>query len=647
MTAWLRLALVLACAFLLGWAGAGCGDDGEKIPATSPNDGEGTAKIRISRLDELPQHTYPISGRVADLFEESDRMGELCERVRERIEADLLRYEIDDATTLQRMYTTLQHIHSIRKKDREAIACLDRARAFEDGETLRLANGLITRAVVAARHETGEDFESPRFRKAFSAQLTDRLNLLPGESAVDLIQQGRGMIGIYSRNLLLGVVEAEIEPAVARTGELSGGQAARVIAVEFLFREVLPLKEEIIAAYQKMIDANKESKPDIWAARSVALTGEDGLPPVLVAVWDTGTDCSLFEGRLFENAGEKPDGTDGDGNGYVDDVHGIAYDIEGNPSSELLLPLGEAKSRLPRMLLYLKGLIDLQAAVDSPEAPVLSEIIAGLEPEDVGAFVDDLRLGGNYVRGTHAAGILAEGNPFVRLLVARTTIDRNAVPRPCTVELARRNAAGWRETVQYFEDHAVRVVNIGWSVRLQRVESSLEINGIGKNAAERREIAREAFALMKETLYAAIKETPNILYVCPAGNTNTDVEFEESIPSSFDLPNLLVVGAVDEAGEPAPFTNYGYMVEVYANGFEVESVIPGGDRMKMSGTTSASPNVANLAAKLLAVKPDQTPLEVIGVIRRGADLKEAGSSAFLLMNPKKSLELLEAGMTGN
>ena len=85
------------------------------------------------------------------------------------------------------------------------------------------------------------------------------------------------------------------------------------------------------------------------------------------------------------------------------------------------------------------------------------------------------------------------------------------------------------------------------------------------------------------------------------------------------LPNLLTVGAVDKAGDEASFTSYGPTVVVHANGYQVESVIPGGEKLAESGTSMASPQVANLAAKMLAVNPKLTPAEVIAIIRDTAD----------------------------
>jgi len=132
------------------------------------------------------------------------------------------------------------------------------------------------------------------------------------------------------------------------------------------------------------------------------------------------------------------------------------------------------------------------------------------------------------------------------------------------------------------------------------------------------------------------------LFVAAAGNADNDVEFDEDIPSSFDLPNLLIVGAVDQAGDPTSFTSSGRTVEVYANGFEVDSYVPGGARMRMSGTSMASPNAANLAGKILAVKPEMSPPEVIELIKKAADHKPSGDRTILLINPKKTLSLLKA-----
>ena len=71
-------------------------------------------------------------------------------------------------------------------------------------------------------------------------------------------------------------------------------------------------------------------------------------------------------------------------------------------------------------------------------------------------------------------------------------------------------------------------------------------------------------------------------------------------------------------------------------GFEVDSVLPGGARVKFSGTSMASPQVANLAAKLFALDPDLTVARVREVILKGAERQGRVN----LIHPRKSAELL-------
>ena len=110
------------------------------------------------------------------------------------------------------------------------------------------------------------------------------------------------------------------------------------------------------------------------------------------------------------------------------------------------------------------------------------------------------------------------------------------------------------------------------------------------------------------------------------------------IPSSFKLPNLLTVGAVDQAGDEASFTSYGGTVLVDANGYQVESTLPGGYKVRFSGTSMASPNTVNLAAKLLALDPKLTPEHVIHLIVAGATPSEDGRRHNI--DEKRSVELL-------
>jgi subtilisin family serine protease len=76
-------------------------------------------------------------------------------------------------------------------------------------------------------------------------------------------------------------------------------------------------------------------------------------------------------------------------------------------------------------------------------------------------------------------------------------------------------------------------------------------------------------------------------------------------------------------------------VAVDADGYEVESYVPGGERLRFSGMSMAFPNVANLAAKILVLNPKLTPPQVIDTIRNTAE--ETPDDRRNPIDPKKAI----------
>ncbi|UCF35112.1 MAG: S8 family serine peptidase, partial [Phycisphaerales bacterium] len=521
----------------------------EKTAAAPKQQAPAKQKIQITKLDDLPQHTYPYTGDVVELVKSKKEILALAHKVKADIESDLDTYDIKDANTLQDKYGTLLTIDLIKGNYQSALKRVDQIRDLEGKEAAKLTTGLTTHSMVAAKRKVGKNAPEDLYRKTFQNEFAKRVNDLPWDVVQDLVQENKGRMEILSENLIIGSIQAGMQPVIDQTGELNADLAASALRIHYLFEEQLPLKNEIIGVYQGFIAANKTEKPNIWAARAIALNKTDNCRSVLIAVWDSGSDPSVFEDQLWTNPKEKPNGQDDDGNGYIDDIHGIAYDIYAERTTGPLCPLGEAAERIPEVMKHMKGLMDLQAAIDSPEATALNQHLANLAPEDVQGFIEDLGLAGNYAHGTHVGGIMVEGNPFARMMIARLSYDHRMVPVARTIDWGKRDGQKCRDTVQYFKDHGVRVVNMSWGEALEDAEDSLEKNGIGNSAEERREMARKVFGFQKEGLYEAIKNAPDILFVCAAGNADSDVEFDDYIASSFDLPNLLVVGAVDQAGD--------------------------------------------------------------------------------------------------
>jgi subtilisin family serine protease len=419
---------------------------------------------------------------------------------------------------------------------------------------------------------------------------------------------------------------------VAKTQSVDGPTAADLIRYRYASDVLYPTRTPALAVLTAYLDKNVAAKkPDIWAARDVSLAGVAGLTPVVVGIWDGGSDLSLFPNQTF---------TDPHPTQY--DAHGLAFDLHGFQTHGYLYPIDQEQlAQYPSMIGYLQGFSDLQANIDSPQATALKAKIAGLTPAQSAQFFEALDFyGGTYGHGTHVAGIAARDNPAARLLVARITYNYKTIPPPPTDADVNRVNDDNVKVVDYFKAHNVRVVNMSFGESARDYEAALEANGLGKDAATRKQMAQRWYELDKQSFLDVMKSAPNILFVVAAGNADSDATFGDYIPSSLALPNVLTVGAVDQAGDAASFTSYGPTVKVYADGYQVVSYLPRGFKVAFDGTSMATPNVANLAAKLIAIDPSLTPEQTVYLIVKGSTPSSDGKRQ--LINPKASIELLRS-----
>jgi len=579
-------------------------------------------KKKITRAADVPQFQYSISGKVEDLVRSEQAFSPFAAQVRINVESVLRDYEIDDAATKRDLLSTLVALDILEGHDHAARQRLDEIKALEEKPAAKALSGLITRSILDARRASG-DRNSPAYRKALYAAVMRALDDLPFDVVQNDLKSTKASVEIVSEALLVGEIQASIDPVVAKTGGLSSDLAHGLPGLRLYLVERIPLKETLNEALSAYLSAHAKTKQDIWAAREVTLEPGRNYQPVTVAVWDSGVDFAIFRDRVLKNSEGQP--------------AVLAYDIESRKTTGNLFPLNAAQSaRYPEAKQELKGFSDLQANVDSPESTEVKQTLSKLKPDQVKPFIEELSLFSIYAHGTHVAGILTAGNPYARLVAGRITFDWKMIPDPCpSRELADRGADAIHDYVDFFKRNQVRVVNMSWGASVKEYEDDMEKCAIGKDVEERKKTAREWYEVEKNALEKAMLSAPGILFVAAAGNANADSSFEEAIPAALKVPNLLTVGAVDKAGDEASFTSYGPTVVVDANGYEVESYIPGGDRLKMSGTSMASPNVANLAAKILVVNPKLTPPQVIEIIRKTAEKTADGRRN--LIDPKKAI----------
>ena len=107
-------------------------------------------------------------------------------------------------------------------------------------------------------------------------------------------------------------------------------------------------------------------------------------------------------------------------------------------------------------------------------------------------------------------------------------------------------------------------------------------------------------------LEAAIRKAyeNDILFVAAAGNASTDNDRTPHYPSSYNVPNVISVAALDRHDQLASFSNFGVKsVAIGAPGVDILSTWLGNAYEEKSGTSMATPVVSGVAALVLAEHP--------------------------------------------
>ena len=587
---------------------------------------------RITRAAEVPQLHFQGPWNPDDLAASPEAFAPLAAAVRAHVEKIRQDYDIEDKTTLKNLHTTLAHLDLLEGKDDGVLEHVDTARRLEekDGERL-LGITFYCEAIAWARKDAGSG-SGEFFLHSLRSHVSQYLNQLRWEDVREAVARNRALLELTNEHIIPTWMGPRPEPdSKTNPGMVSLELADQLIFERVLMTLILPVKNEFIQEFQTYAEGHQAETPatslplDIWRSRTATLGTDLQLTPVVLAVWDTGVDTSIFPDRLYVNKREAPNGRDNDGNGFVADVNGIGFRYDGERTPELLVPIdGEGRRLIENERAAAQGKADFFSGVDSPEARSFKQAIA--------EGVSDPLLTDNaktrilsHMHGTQVADVAVAGNPAARLLVVRQSLrDESGESPPRDLRAWRRFALNAMAIVEYCKAHGARVVNMSWMLSPPPATSPA--------------LAQECFAIVKRGLTQAIRSAPQILFVAAAGNANENATFSEGIPPSLELPNLLTVGAVDQSGHPTEFTSFGKTVVLYANGQSVEARIPGGERMKVSGTSLAAPQVANLAAKLFAIDPSLGVADVIDLIKSGTSPGPDG--AIRLINPKRSVVLL-------
>ena len=243
-----------------------------------------------------------------------------------------------------------------------------------------------------------------------------------------------------------------------------------------------------------------------------------------------------------------------------------------------------------------------------------------------------------------ADGIDNDGNGFIDDIQGWNVIDGNASPRD---EIHHgTNMAG---IIAAGVNNVEGIIGIAPNVRIMNVKglagtrgrgtSADIVNAIHYAAANGARIINMSFIferLFNTSLYYAIAQHPDILFVAAAGNQSLNNDIIPSTPASFTinwtingkhysaLPHVITVGAVCD-GTLADFSNYGVRsVCIVAPATNILST-----RMRVHtetgwqsayhilgrGTSSSAAIVSGAAALLLSERPTLTPEDLIALLK--------------------------------
>ena len=186
--------------------------------------------------------------------------------------------------------------------------------------------------------------------------------------------------------------------------------------------------------------------------------------------------------------------------------------------------------------------------------------------------------------GTHCAGIIgAEGGNDIGIAGVNWKVQ--------IMPLKFMNAGGYGttkdaiEAINYVIDRKkagvnVRVISASW--------------GSTQKSRALEDVIRKAYEA-------------DILFVAASGNASTNNDRSPHYPSSYNVPNVVSVAALDRNDQLASFSNYGLKsVAIAAPGVDILSTWLGDEYEEKSGTSMATPVVSGVAALIVANQPKIT-----------------------------------------
>lgn len=236
--------------------------------------------------------------------------------------------------------------------------------------------------------------------------------------------------------------------------------------------------------------------------------------------------------------------------------------------------------------------------------------IAGFDDDNNG-LVDDFH-GWNYINnnnnlsdssghGTHVAGIVVGSTEDIVNISGPEKLQVMVLKFLDAEGIGTTSAA--INSIYYAVDNGAKVLNNSWG-------------GSGYSQA-----------LHQAITYSYYQGT---VFVAAAGNSGTDNDISPTFPASYDVPNVISVGASTDGDNIANFSNFGEeTVDLLAPGVNIISAVRGGGFGVLSGTSMSTPFVAGLAAMVVREAPQFSGFQVKEEILGSVDTTSGANSTTL------------------
>jgi len=373
----------------------------------------------VTSADQLPRRQYMISKLPSELLDApKSELDTVVNAVDKDIADDLATLDIRDRATRTSMLQARSQFALHRGDYAAAQAFIRDIRSQQEKAADKLTSGTTMENVLETRIKGGS-LEQQRAR--LKASLGTAYGAMPWDVVGDNLKGAKSGLELLSREVILGSVRTNMDPAAKNMSlNVPGGFVVGIVSLRNNLEHVLPFRDDVVATLQNLVDKNQVAKVDRWSERQVALAPDAPGKPVVIGIWDSGTDYKLFK------ATNPP---------------GIAFDRDMKPTEPLVRPMGEAEPRMGSLKQYIKGVMDLRAAIDSPDARALKQRVSTLKADEVKQFSEDLSAIGMWVHGTHVAGIAVDGNPFAQVATVAMHFSHTSVPQLPDEASAARTAA--------------------------------------------------------------------------------------------------------------------------------------------------------------------------------------------------------------